>query len=93
MSMKNTSDNSENDLVKVKLFGISTEIVGKREMTLLVPVGTTIGNLRKEITKLYPSLYIAKIPFVFAVNHRVASEDVPVTHLDEIAILPPVSGG
>ncbi len=91
--MTTTSDDSENDLIKVKLFGISTEIVGKSEMTLLVPVGTTVGNLRKEITKLYPSLGMANIPFVFAVNHKVVGEEVPVTHLDEIAILPPVSGG
>ncbi len=91
--MTTTNVDSENDLIKVKLFGISTEIVGKREMTLLVPVGTTIGNLRKEITKLYPSLDMANIPFVFAVNNKVVDEEVRVTHLDEIAILPPVSGG
>ncbi len=91
--MTTANVDSEKDLVKVKLFGISTEIVGKREMTLLVPVGTTIGNLRKEITKLYPSLDIATIPFVFAVNNKVVDEEVRVTHLDEIAILPPVSGG
>ena len=47
----------------------------------------------KKILKMYPALDVANIPFVFAVNHRVVSEDVPVTHLDEIAILPPVSGG
>ena len=91
--MTTTSDDKENDLIKVKLFGISTEIIGKREMTVLVPVGTTVGNLKKKITKMYPSLDVDNIPFVFAVNHRVVSEDVPVTHLDEIAILPPVSGG
>jgi molybdopterin converting factor small subunit len=62
-------------------------------MTLLVPVGTTVGILKKKITKMYPSLDVVNVPFVFAVNHRVVSEDFPVTHLDEIAILPPVSGG
>jgi molybdopterin converting factor subunit 1 len=91
--MTTTSDDKENDLIKVKLFGISTEIVGKSEMTLLVPVGTTVGILKKKITKMYPSLDVVNVPFVFAVNHRVVSEDFPVTHLDEIAILPPVSGG
>ena len=91
--MTTTTDDRENDLIKVKLFGISTEIVGKSEMTLLVPVGTTVGNLKKKITKMYPSLDVTNIPFVFAVNHRVVSEDVQVTHRDEIAILPPVSGG
>lgn len=91
--MTTTSDDKEDDLIKVKLFGISTEIVGKSEMTLLVPVGTTVGILKKKITKMYPSLDVVNVPFVFAVNHRVVSEDFPVTHLDEIAILPPVSGG
>jgi molybdopterin converting factor subunit 1 len=91
--MTTTRDDREDDLIKVKLFGISTEIIGKREMTILVPVGTTVGNLKKKITKMYPSLDMDNIPFVFAVNHKVLSEDVPVTHLDEIAILPPVSGG
>ncbi|MEP6576907.1 MAG: hypothetical protein ABJB85_10810 [Nitrososphaerota archaeon] len=42
-------------------------------------------EIRKEITKLYPSLDIVYIPFVFAVNHKVVGEEVPVTHLDEIA--------
>ncbi len=91
--MTTTTDDRENDLIKVKLFGIATEIIGKREMTVLVPVGTTVGNLKRKITKMYPSLDVDNIPFVFAVNHRVVSEDVPVTRLDEIAILPPVSGG
>ena len=91
--MTTTTADRENDLIKVKLFGISTEIVGKSEMTLLVPVGTTVGILKKKITKMYPSLDVVNVPFVFAVNHRVVSEDFPVTHLDEIAILPPVSGG
>ena len=91
--MITTSDDKENDLIKVKLFGISTEIVGKSEMTLMVPVGTTVGNLKKKITNMYPSLDVANVPLVFAVNHRVAGEHVLVTHLDEIAILPPVSGG
>ena len=91
--MTTTTGDRDTDLIKVKLFGISTEILGKREMTVLVPVGTTVGNLKKKITKMYPSLDVVNIPFVFAVNHRVVSEDVHVTHLDEIAILPPVSGG
>ncbi len=91
--MPTTTGDRDTDLIKVKLIGISTEVVGKRGMTVLVPVGTTVGNLKKKITKMYPSLDVVNIPFVFAVNHRVVSEDVPVTHLDEIAILPPVSGG
>lgn len=91
--MTTITDDGKNDLIKIKLFGISTEIIGKREITLLVPVGITVGNLLKKILKMYPALDVANIPFVFAVNHKVVNKDVPVTHFDEIAILPPVSGG
>ncbi len=41
---------------------------------------------------MYPSLGVINIPFVIAVNRRVASEDAFVTYLDEIAILPPING-
>ncbi len=88
-----TIEKRSKDIVKVKLFGSFTEIVGKREITIMTSNGTTVGNLKKTIFEMYPSLGLTNIPLVFAVNRRVASEDSSVTYLDEIAILPPISGG
>lgn len=88
-----TIEKGSKNIVKVKLFGLFTEIIGKREITIMMSNGTTVGNLKKKITEMYPSLGLADIPFVFAVNRRVAREDASVTSLDEIAILPPISGG
>lgn len=79
--------------VRVKLFASTKEIVGKDEIRLRLTDQTTVGDLKKKILELYPALSSTKIPFMIAVNHRVADDSTTVSHLDEVAILPPVSGG
>jgi molybdopterin converting factor small subunit len=44
------------------------------------------------ILELFPSLS-TKIQFVIAVNHKIADESTTISYKDEVAILPPVSGG
>ena len=78
--------------VKVKLFASSREIIGKDEVRLKLTDQTTVGDLRKMILEMYPALS-KKIKFVVAVNHKVVDDSTIVSHLDEVAILPPVSGG
>jgi sulfur-carrier protein len=52
----------------------------------------TVADLRKIILELYPVLSTC-VPYVVAVNHEIADEFTPIDEEDEIAILPPVSGG
>ena len=78
--------------VRVKLFASSRELIGKDEIKLRLESKTTVGDLRKKILQMYPALS-TKIPFMIAVNHRVADDATTISHLDEVAILPPVSGG
>lgn len=79
--------------VKVKLFASSREFLGKDEIMVSLPPGqSTVHHLRKKILELYPSLS-NKPAFVVAVNRRVADDSTAVSHQDEVAILPPVSGG
>ena len=77
----------------VKLFAISKDIVGKREITLMLPNEITLGMLRSRILEIYPSLVSLNNQFVLAVNHKTVTEDTMINHSDEIALLPPVSGG
>jgi len=42
--------------------------------------------------KLYPVLSIS-VQYVVAVNHEIADEFTTIDEEDEVAILPPVSGG
>ena len=78
--------------VRVKLFASSREIIGKDEVRLKLTDQTTVGDLRKMILEMYPALS-KKVKFAVAVNHKVVDDSTTVSHLDEVAILPPVSGG
>lgn len=94
-------------IIRIKLFGSSREIAGgNAEITLKFTDGSTITitDLRKRMLETYPKL--EQIPFVFAINYKIVSQSLAntttapsaatttaITPQDEIALLPPVSGG
>ena len=87
--------------IRIKLFASAKEIVGRgnSEITLEFRGKTkiTFTELRKRILQTYPKL--SQIPFVFAINYKIADEsttntaNTTITSSDEIALLPPISGG
>jgi molybdopterin converting factor subunit 1 len=78
--------------IKVKLFASSRELLGRDEIRVSLDNQTTVGDLKKMIVEMHPSLS-KKPAFVVAVNHKVVDDSTIINHLDEVAILPPVSGG
>ena len=86
-------DIQENDKIKVKLFAILRERVGESEITISVPTGITVDYLNSEILKKYPQLKSFNNKFVTSVNWKVTTGDTIISSKDEIALLPPVSGG
>jgi molybdopterin converting factor subunit 1 len=91
--LKLTSDIPDNDKIKVRLFAILREMVGETEITITVPTGSTVSYLNNEISKKYPQLKSFSNKFVTSVNCKVTTGDTIITSKDEIALLPPVSGG
>ena len=87
------SNVSDNDKIKVRLFAILREVVGEREITISVPSGVTVSYLNNEILKKYPQLNSFSNKFVTSVNCKVTTGETIITSSDEIALLPPVSGG
>jgi len=87
------SDIPDNDKIKVRLFANLRELVGEKEITITVPSGVTVGYLNNEILKKYPQLKSFSNKFVTSVNCKVTTGDTIITSSDEIALLPPVSGG
>lgn len=78
--------------LSVRLFASAREAVGSSKIDLELPrdanVGTLIGVLRNE----YPLL--ATLPeLVISVNYEYAPADRPLDERDEVALIPPVSGG
>lgn len=87
------SDTPGNDKIKVKLFAILRERVGESEITITVPSGITVNHLNSEILKKYPQLKSFSNKFVTSVNCKVTTGDTVITSKDEVALLPPISGG
>lgn len=82
--------------LKVKSFAILREIIGKEQITLQLPrkdEGTTIADLRIRILELYPKILAQRIPIGIAVNAKMVNDNFVINDLDEIALLPPISGG
>ena len=79
----------------VLLFGITRDIVGEGSLTLSGN-GTsylrTVGDLKAHLMREYPDL--GKLSsLAVAVNQSYAGDTDPIGNSDEIALIPPVSGG
>lgn len=78
--------------ISVALFGIAREIVGQSTLTLTAPAGQSAGGLLAELRAQYPELAGLR-SLAVAVNNEYAADDVALHERDEIALIPPVSGG
>jgi molybdopterin synthase sulfur carrier subunit len=78
-------------IVKVKTFGISRDILGGREVELEID-GNSVADLRSTLLLKFPQVKKLNSLFI-AVNREYAADDQLLTLTDEIALIPPVSGG
>lgn len=76
----------------ILLFGISKEIVGSGAIDISLPPKSTVHELLKTLQSEYPELARLK-SLVVAVNGEYADKDQMIVDSDEIALIPPVSGG
>lgn len=78
--------------IKIKAFGIAREIAGKGEWDLEVADSTSLDDLRFDLMQHYPRLKTV-VQFSLALNQTYVFENMILNDGDEIAIIPPVSGG
>jgi len=74
--------------VRVRLFAGLRERAGADELELELPDGAVVGDALEKVRPLTEGL-----PVVMAVNHEYADPDAPLHGGDEVALIPPVSGG
>jgi len=74
--------------VTVRLFAMLRERAGAGSVDLELPDGARVGDAVAELGPLAEGL-----PLVMAVNREYAPEDRVLTPGDELALIPPVSGG
>ncbi len=79
--------------ITVLLFGAAADQAGTRQTELPVDDGATLGDLWTALTDRYPGLTPMRDTLAFAVNGEYARAEYKVSPGDEVAVLPPVSGG
>lgn len=77
--------------VKVKYFGMLVEATKKAEEDLEIPEGGDLTSMLEFVQTIHPALQ----GFVFKVarNKAITKENVVLQEGDELAFLPPFSGG
>lgn len=80
--------------IRVLLFAMLAEAAGERQKELQLPAGATVAEAAAALFESNPAM--AKLPsthILFAVNEKYADPDVQLEDGDELALIPPVSGG
>ncbi|HED30888.1 MAG TPA: MoaD/ThiS family protein [Prosthecochloris aestuarii] len=77
--------------ITVKCFTSAREILARSEFSMEIEEGMTIEVLERRIRSL--SSQLAEMPFMLAVNMEYPEPGTVIRPGDEVAIIPPVSGG
>jgi len=79
--------------VTVRLFARLRDITGASELAREIEQGATIGTVWRQLAGEYPALADYERSISSAVNADYARMDRELRDGDEVAFLPPVSGG
>lgn len=70
---------------------MARELLGRQRLEVDLPQRSTLVTLKEHLAKEAPDLL--RLPFVMAVNQDYAKADHVLKEGDEVALIPPISGG
>jgi molybdopterin synthase catalytic subunit len=79
--------------VHVRLFAIQRELAGAKQISLELPAGATIEDAWAAVVARHPVLAPGRPSLRFARNGDYADAGTQLADGDEVALIPPVSGG
>ncbi|MGB1931072.1 MAG: MoaD/ThiS family protein [Mariniblastus sp.] len=79
--------------IKIKLFAAAREMNDTGELTLDVPVGCVVKEMKRRVSDDYPNMSELIMRSAVSLNREFATDESVVCEGDEIALIPPVSGG
>jgi MoaE-MoaD fusion protein len=79
--------------VRVRLFAVQRELAGTREVPLDLPEPATVDDAWMALVALHPALAPGRASVRFARNGAYADAATALADGDEVAMIPPVSGG
>lgn len=77
----------------VKLFAILRERVGAGDLVVHIPENATVSDLLEELNARHPKLRVDVHSTMIAVNTEYVDHRYTLQDGDEVALIPPVSGG
>jgi MoaE-MoaD fusion protein len=79
--------------VRIRLFAVQRELAGTREVAVELADGATVDDAWLALVERHPRLAPGRPSVRFARNGAYADADTPLADGDEVAMIPPVSGG
>ena len=79
--------------IRVKFFAMTRDIVGSHQQTFTLSESATTNDLLEHLINQYPKLSEWKSFIRIAVNQEYVTHEQTLSEQDEVALIPPVSGG
>lgn len=79
--------------VTVKLFAVLRDRAGTNEVAVELPAGATAADAADAAAGRFPAIRPHLATAAVAVNLAYAARSTPLADGDEVALIPPVSGG
>jgi MoaE-MoaD fusion protein len=79
--------------IRVLFFGVLKDLAGRASDSLSLPENATLGDVLNHYEQAMPRLKDLAASLAMSVNQEYAAPDVRLRQGDEVALLPPVSGG
>tara|TARA_Y100000590_G_scaffold463778_1_gene631401 strand:+ start:32521 stop:32772 length:252 start_codon:yes stop_codon:yes gene_type:complete len=79
--------------INIKPFARYREIIGEKDIVMNLPEGSSVSDLITDLVNKYPYLKPIESKIVVAINYEYQDHDHLLRSNDEVALIPPVSGG
>ncbi len=80
-------------MIKLKPFAFFRQALGASDLQYEIRAGATAKDLLDDIISRHPSLEKSRDHVIITINKQAVHLDALLSEGDEVAILPPVSGG
>lgn len=79
--------------IRVLIFGVLADRIGRRDLDVDLPAGATVQALLDELASHHEAIAAMRMNLAVAVNMAYALPGDVLAATDEVALIPPVSGG
>ena len=79
--------------LSIKLFASLRQAMNSDKIVIDIDNEITVSHMKKIVFETFPNLKKLNIPFFVAVNYKLAKDSSIIKPKDEVALIPPISGG